>query len=138
MQIVLINRTARSFALAAVLATPLVLGTSPVLAGPQAQPAAAEKTEAVTRRKTPKEYLAKAEEYTKKAAAYRAEAAAHREMLEEWEGALRGTPRPDEDPDLTKMRIHCKGYIKDAETLAVDAEKFADLYRMQAAALQGK
>lgn len=130
--------TARPFGLAAILAASLLLGTSSVLAGPQTPTATAEKKEAVTRRKTPEEYLAKAEEYKKKAADYRAEAAAHREMLEEWEGALRGTPRPDEDPDLTKMRIHCKGYIKDAAALAADAEKFADLYRMRAAKLQAK
>jgi hypothetical protein len=61
----------------------------------------------------------------------------HRKMLEDYKELFLGE-RVDEDPFVTKMRIHCEGYIKDAEALAADAQKFADFHRMRAGELQGK
>lgn len=43
-----------------------------------------------------------------------------------------------ENPWIKKMRVHCEGYIRDAETLAASAEKFAEFHAMRAAELQGK
>lgn len=132
-----IIRTARPFALAAILAAPLLLGTSSVLAGPQARAATAEKKGAVTLRKTPEEYLATAEEYKKKAAASRAEAAAHRKMLEQYkEGFTAVEGQLEEDSYVKNMRLHCEGYINKAEALAIEAETFADFYRARATELR--
>ena len=51
--------------------------------------------------------------------------------------------RPDprqafENAYVKKMRIHCEGYIKNADALATDAEKFAEYHRLRAGELKGK
>lgn len=131
------TRITRPFALAALLATPLVLGTSSVFAGPQVPAVTAEKKESVTLPKTPEEYLATAENYKKKAAAYRAEAAAHRKMLEQYKEGFTATEgQIAEDPYVKNMRLHCEGYISKAEALATEAETSADFYRAGATELR--
>lgn len=132
--------TARRVALAALLAVPLALGGSPALASAQTPaPPAAEKKETVKLPETPQEHLAMSEEYKKKAVTYREEAAFHRKMLADYKAQVRPDPRQAfENPYVKKMRIHCEAYIKDAEALAADAEKFADFHRLRAAELQGK
>jgi hypothetical protein len=138
------NRSVPSFAFAVLLAAPFLL-SSPAVAFPAPGPATPPKTptaatakaEAVKIAVTPEDHLAKGIEYMKKAIAYRAEAAVHRKMLEEYSQKFLGE-RVDEDPFVTKMRVHCERFIKDAEALAADAEKFADFHRMRAGELQGK
>jgi hypothetical protein len=95
------------------------------------------RTPAVKLPVTRKDHLAKAEEYRKKAAGYRAEAAAHLKMLADYRGQAK-TERADEDPEHKEMRIHCEGYINKAESLAAEAEHFAEFHGMRAAELQGK
>lgn len=88
---------------------------------------------------TPAEHLAMSEEYTKKAAVYREEAAFHRKMLADYEAQVRPDPRQAfENTYVKKMRIHCEGYIKNADALAADAEKFAEYHRLRAGELKGK
>jgi len=36
------------------------------------------------------------------------------------------------------MRLHCETYIKDAEKLATDADKFTEFHAMRAKEMQGK
>lgn len=140
------SRARASMTLAAVLVAPLSLRSALVSAqtapAPTPTPKATtspQKDQTVRRPMTAAEHLAKAEEYKKKAAMYRAEVATHRKMLEDYardrlfivEGMV-------EDPDVVKMSQHCEAYIKPAEALAIEAEKFADYHRMRAAELEGK
>jgi len=104
----------------------------------QTQAAGTQKPETIKVAVTSTDHLALAEEYRKKAAGYRAEAALHKTMLESYKQALSGEERVSEDPYVTKMRLHCEAYIKPAEALAKEAEKFADYHRMSAAELKGK
>lgn len=132
------HRAARTLALAGLLAVPAALGFS-AFAGPQAPPSAAEKKETVKLPETPLEHLAMSDEYKKKAATYRDESAFHRKMLADYKAQVRPDPRQAfENAYVRKMRIHCEGYIKDADALAADAEKFAEFHRLRAAELQGK
>ena len=87
---------------------------------------------------TPEEHLAKADEYMKEAAALLgAEAAMHRKMLEQYKEGFPATEGQIEEASyVKKMRLHCEGYIKKAEALATEAEKFADYHREQAAELR--
>lgn len=130
-----LDRPTRPIVLAALLAAAFPLGSAVAAAGEAEKPRPAASPSA-KREMTPEEHLAKAAEYEKKAATYRAEAVAHSKMLEEYRNA--GAERPDEDPYVTKMRIHCGGYSSKAEALATEAQSFADLHRKRAAELQGK
>jgi hypothetical protein len=85
---------------------------------------------------TPREWDARAESYRKKAASYRGEAELHREMLAETERRIGGPSKSSGSPWLKKIREHCKSFIEDAERLAVDADKFADLSEQRAAELR--
>lgn len=135
-------RTARPFVLAVLLAAPLTLAPSVAVAGEtvKSRPTDAPGVPSIKVAKTPEEHLARAAEYKKKATGYRAEAAVHYKMLEKYieEYNALGAERVDEDPYVTKMRVHCEGYISKAEALAIEAEKFADFHRMRAAELKGK
>ena len=90
---------------------------------------------------TQSEHLALADGYRKKAAAYREDATTHRQMLAMYK---RQTAVPtdaktvSENPWIKKMRVHCESYIRDADKLAADSEKFAEFHTMRAAELQGK
>jgi outer membrane protein TolC len=88
------------------------------------------------------EHLARATTYQEKAAAYRQEAAFHRKMLADYDrrygDPVRKSKRGSELPWIAKMRKHCDGYIKDAERLAADADRFAEFHRMRAEEMRGK
>jgi len=91
---------------------------------------------------TPDEHLARAATYQEKAGAYRKEAAEHRKMFADYERQT-GNPAQQskvgrELPWIAKMRKHCDEYIKDAEKLAADAERFAEFHRMRAEEARGK
>lgn len=85
---------------------------------------------------TPREWDARAESYRKKAASYRGEAELHREMLAETERRIGGPSKSSGSPWLKKIREHCETFIADAERLAVDADKFADLSEQRSAKLR--
>lgn len=84
------------------------------------------------------EHSAIAESYKKKAANYREDADMHRKMLAEYKLGAAKAPKQSENPWVAKMRRHCEKYIKDADTLAGEAEHFADFHTMQAKEVQGK
>ncbi len=123
---------------AAVFALGVALSAPVVLALPQSVAPPSENAEAPKIAITAEDHLAKAAEYRKKAAAYREEAAIHRKMYADYKLTVATHPKAPENPWLRKMRDHCDRYIKDAEALAVDAEKFAEYHGFRAAELQGK
>jgi hypothetical protein len=143
-----INRPVPPFAFAVLLAAPLLLSPPAAVALPAPRPAerpqnpssTAAKAEVVKIAVTPEDHLAKAEEYKKKAATYREEAAFHRKMLDDYKKTVASGPigKVPENPYIAKMRKHCEGYIKDAEALAAEAERFAEFHRMRAAELRGE
>ena len=100
-----------------------------------------ETTSSVKAPDTPEEHQALADGYRKKAAAYREDAVTHRQMLDKYKQQM-ATPvdakAGRENPWIKKMRVHCEQYIRDAEKLATDAEKFAEYHGMRAAELQGR
>ena len=59
-------------------------------------------------------------------------------MLADYERSVATSPKAPENPWLRKMRDHCDRFIKDAETLAADADKFAEYHTLRAAELQRK
>lgn len=88
---------------------------------------------------TPEEHDAMAESYRKKAASYREEAAFHRKMFIDYKARVAVIPKSSmENPFIRKMREHCEVFIKDAERLAVDADKFAEYHHFRAEELRGK
>lgn len=112
-------------------------------AGEPAEQQAGSKTDAeMSVPATPDEHLARAATYQEKAAAYRKEAAVHRKMFADYERQQSNPALQSkagrELPWITKMRKHCEGYIKDAEKLAGDAERFAEFHRMHAEEMRGK
>jgi hypothetical protein len=88
---------------------------------------------------TAADHLALAKKYTDKATDYRKEAADHKTMAEEYK---KGTAGPSKsgtpNPWAKKMEAHCSKIAKDAEALAVDAEKMAEFHAARAKELQGK
>ncbi len=90
---------------------------------------------------TPDEHLARAAKYQEKAVAYRKEAAEHRKMFADYKqpgDAAHESKTGHEASWVAKMRKHCDEYIKDAEKLAADAERFAAFHRMRAEEMRGK
>jgi hypothetical protein len=88
---------------------------------------------------TAQEHRERAEQYKKKAAESRQEAESHRKMLSEYAKGVATLPKErGENPNIRKMRLHCEKYIKDAETLASDAEDMAKWHLMRAKELEGK
>jgi hypothetical protein len=88
---------------------------------------------------TPGEHDAMAESYRKKAASFRDEAAFHRKMFADYKARVAVIPKSSmENPFIRKMREHCEVFIKDAERLAVDADKFAEYHHFRAEELRGK
>jgi hypothetical protein len=90
---------------------------------------------------TQAEHQALADGYRKKTAAYREDAATHRQMLATYKKQV-AVPTDGktgiENPWVKKMRVHCEAYIRDADRLAADSEKFTEFHTMRAAELQGK
>ena len=123
---------------AAVFALGMALSAPGALALPQSVAPPPESEQPPKVAVTAEDHLAKAAEYRKKAAAYREEAAMHRKMYADYKMTVAINPKAPENPWLRKMRDHCDRYIKDAEALALDAEKFAEYHGFRAAELQGK
>lgn len=78
------------------------------------------------------EHAAMADSYKAKAAGYREDAEMHRKMLADYKASAASNPKSGENPWVTKMRLHCGKYIKDANRLAIDADQFAQFHTMQA------
>ena len=88
---------------------------------------------------TSQEHIALAESYRKRAAEYRAEAEMHRKMMIDYKKGVAITPKEhSENSWLKKMRLHCEKYIVEAESLAQEADKFADYHMLRAKELEGK
>lgn len=92
--------------------------------------------------KTPEEHAARAAFYKDKAATYRQEAETHRKMFAEYE-RTQGNPALQnkagrELPWVAQMRKHCEAYMKDAEKLAAEADRFAEFHRMLAEEAKSK
>ncbi|MBL8112935.1 MAG: hypothetical protein JNK60_08635 [Acidobacteria bacterium] len=122
-----------------VLSSALFADAAPGQAMASAPPPTAVPAASVRLPETPAEHLAMSEEYTRKAATYREEAAFHRKMLADYKAQVRPDPRHAfENTYVKKMRIHCEGYIKNADALATDAEKFAEYHRLRAGELTGQ
>jgi hypothetical protein len=126
----------------ALIAAGSLLG-SVARAGEQAaQQTASKKDAEMSAPATADEHLARAATYQEKAATYREDAAVHRKMFADYERKT-GNPALQskagrELPWVAKMRKHCEAYIKDAETLAADADRFAEFHRMRAEEMRGK
>jgi hypothetical protein len=126
----------------ALVAAGSLLGSAARAEEQDAQQAASKKDAEMSVPATPDEHLARATTYQEKAAAYRKEAAVHRKMFADYERQS-GNPALQskagrELPWIATMRKHCEGYIKDAEKLAADAERFAEFHRMRAEEMRGK
>lgn len=128
----------RKLLLPSFLAAVFAVAAAGLLTAPQAVAARAETAQEPKVAVTAEEHMERVAEYQKKAAAYREEAAMHRKMYADYAKGVAINAKAPENPWLRKMREHCDRYIKDAEALATDAEKFAELHRFRAAELQGK
>ena len=119
------------------LAVALVAGAAPQTS--TSAMAVAGATPALKLPSTPEEHDAMAEAYRKKAASYRDEAAFHRKMFIDYKARVAVIPKSSmENPFIRKMREHCEVFIKDAERLALDADKFAEYHHFRAEELRGK
>jgi membrane-bound lytic murein transglycosylase B len=119
------------------LAAALTAGATPQTPAPTV--AAEASPHATKLPSTPEEHDAMAESYRKKAASYREEAAFHRKMFVDYKARVAVIPKSStENPFIRNMREHCETFIKDAERLAVDADKFADYHHLRAEELRGK
>lgn len=88
--------------------------------------------------KTADEHLTMSDSYEQKASAYRQDAEMHRSMLADYKKGAVGGRKGSENPWIKTMRLHCETYIKDAEKLATDADKFTEFHAMRAKEMQGK
>jgi hypothetical protein len=72
---------------------------------------------------------------------YRAEMERHRKMLADFKAKSALPPSMESktgEPGWIKtMRKHCESYMKDAERLAAEAERFAEFHRMRAEEMRG-
>lgn len=84
------------------------------------------------------DHMAMSKSYAEKAVTYRAEAAYHREMARAYAKAHPDRKSGGRNPWTVKMEKHCNAIIKDAETLADDAEWAAKFHEMHARELEGK
>ena len=89
---------------------------------------------------TVEDHLALVERYRCKAAEHHKEADEHRKMLAGYRSDMATIPNKmgREFPWFTKLREHCEGYIRRADALASEAERFAEFHRMRAKELQGE
>lgn len=88
--------------------------------------------------KTADEHLTMSDSYNQKASGYRQDAEMHRSMLADYKKGAVGGQKGSENPWVKTMRLHCETYIKDAEKLATDADKFTEFHAMRAKEMQGK
>lgn len=108
----------------------------------QGASAVEEQQMAVATPQTAQEHLARAATYKEKAAQSRKEAEEHRKMFADYD-KKQGSPllkskMGRDEPWVAKMRQHCNTYIKAAETMAAEAERFAEFHRMRAEEMQSK
>lgn len=87
---------------------------------------------------TAADHRAMSTSYAGKAVTYRAEAAYHKEMAKAYAKAHPDRKSGARNPWTVEMEKHCKAIIKDAETLAADAEWAAKFHEMHARELEGK
>jgi hypothetical protein len=87
------------------------------------------------------EHATRAAYYKEKAAAYRQEVELHRKMFEDYDkkhGSPGGKALTGQDARVADMRKHCDTYMKEAEKLAAEAERFAEFHRMLGEELKKK
>jgi hypothetical protein len=84
------------------------------------------------------EHEALAKKYREEAAQYKKVADDHRAMAAAYASQHQPTNGPTKNPLVTKMEKHCAALAKDADKLAVDAQKAADFHTMRAKELQGR
>jgi hypothetical protein len=88
---------------------------------------------------TPEEHFTRAAEYERKAKEYRQEAALHKKMLDDERKALPPKLKSGPEPGwVAKMRRHCEGYIQKAQTLAQEADQFAQYHLLRGREMQGQ
>jgi hypothetical protein len=88
---------------------------------------------------TSADHLTLAKKYSDEAAGYRKLAAEHRDMAEAYKKGTAGPSKAGEpNPWAKKMEAHCGKIAKDAEALAVDADKAAQYHTARANELKGK
>ncbi|HVW69154.1 MAG TPA: hypothetical protein VHB68_09270 [Steroidobacteraceae bacterium] len=99
--------------------------------------AATSRAEEVKLPQTAADHEALAKQYKEEAVQYRKVVTEHQEMA-----AAYAKAHPDskagKNPWNVKMQKHCEALAKDAEKLAVDADKAADYHTNRAKELQGK
>jgi hypothetical protein len=89
---------------------------------------------------TAADHEALAKSYREKAASYRKEVETHKQMAEAYKKSfVQPTDKAGKkNPWVAKMEKHCMMIAKDAEKLAVDADKAAEYHDLRAKELQGK
>jgi len=88
---------------------------------------------------TAADHVALAKKYTDQAAEYRKQAAEHKDMAEAYKKSVPGPSKSGTpNPWAKKMEAHCSKIAKDAEALAVDADKAAEYHTLRAKEVQGK
>ena len=129
--------------LAGALAAGVLVGAGPSASASaleQASPSKQETQAGVPQ--TADEHTARAAWYREKAASYRQEAELHRRMFADYDkkegsAALR-SKSGRELPWVAKMRKHCESYMKEADRMAAEADRFAEFHRMRAEEMQGQ
>lgn len=86
---------------------------------------------------TAADHEALAKQYKEEAAQYRKVVGEHQAMAAAYAKA-HPDPKAGKNPWNAKMQKHCEALAKDAEKLAVDADKAADYHTLRAKELQGK
>jgi len=135
------RNTALALSVGSVLAWGLVAPAVADTASKETTTTTTTTTDTVKAADTQAEHLALADGYRKRTAAYREDAATHRQMLATYKKQV-AIPADGktgiENPWIKRMRVHCEEYIRDADRLAADSEKFAEFHTMRAGELEGK
>jgi pyruvate/2-oxoacid:ferredoxin oxidoreductase alpha subunit len=84
------------------------------------------------------DHTALAKHYAEKATSYKAEADSHRKMAEAYKQSVATSPKAPANPWALKMERHCQALAKDADKLALDAQKASDFHTLRAKDLEGK
>ena len=84
------------------------------------------------------DHEAMAKSYKDQAATYRKTSEDHKKMAIEYKKTLAPAVKGEPNPWGTKMSKHCMVLSKDAEKMAVDADKAADYHTFRARELQVK
>lgn len=84
------------------------------------------------------DHEALAKSYKEQAAAFRKTSEDHKKMAIEYKKTLAPDVKGQPNPWGTKMSKHCMVLSKDAEKMAVDADKAAEFHTFRAREMQGK